>query len=638
MFWTTLTFTGGLRFYDRVEVKTILDYLRVINQPDNNDALSRVINTPSRRIGEATIKALIEEADQSKITLWSLILGAVQGRGTTKTKLAKLTEKGISEFVNIILTARKKISDLENPIGTVELIKFICKQTDYENWLKDHHADVHGARWDNLQELITQAGDFQDLVATGYEDESLPEIDGLEQGEESGHLSRFLANVALASEVKHDEDGGPATAQITISTIHAAKGLEWPVVFIPATYQGSIPHSRSEDSNEERRLLYVAMTRAKALLYMSIPLKNSQGEETTLSPFLSPPSLAPLLDQRGPSLQSSTIQSISQILRRPLPSAESISKSAADLHSVDDDLFPVGDEDIDMDNESRYSTNWNTSYTRGQKPAKRQRIELGRSTSNVIETKSAFEGYRTTMDRASTFTVGSMDCKTTFVSAGSLPVLSEQSINRTVSTRRVEDTQNTSKTKASGSGRQTGKGMDGQGTLFGFLGKPEPRTLKRLAPSNDGSAHLAEHKYASEPSFMSRDIHKPRLPSSTGPVGISPAFSNHRLGVGQTIRPKPALDNEQHKRNDYVFLSSSPPRPDSSTLGQKTIQATAPTDAGVKPASQPLLRPATTMHMTSVSTVQSGVHRKTLGVKRSMAGWSSQRGKGFVPPTMKRSG
>jgi DNA helicase-2/ATP-dependent DNA helicase PcrA len=77
-------------------VKTILDYLRVINQPDNNDALARIINTPSRRIGEATIKSLLEEADKARITLWSLILGVVQGNRNTKTKLPSQTDQGLS--------------------------------------------------------------------------------------------------------------------------------------------------------------------------------------------------------------------------------------------------------------------------------------------------------------------------------------------------------------------------------------------------------------------------------------------------------------------------------------------------------------------------------------------------------------
>jgi DNA helicase-2/ATP-dependent DNA helicase PcrA len=201
-----------------------LDYLRVISQPDNNDALARIINTPSRRIGESTIKSLLEEADGAKISLWSLVLGIVQGKVTAKTKLKNPTEKNLSSFVNIILTAKAKMGGpVEERMSTVELLNFVIKKTDYEEWLVQHHGDVHKARWENVQELITQATDFQDSISFGYEDETLPGIEGLEQEDDSDHLSKFLANVALASEVKKNDEG--PTVQVTISTIHAAKGL-----------------------------------------------------------------------------------------------------------------------------------------------------------------------------------------------------------------------------------------------------------------------------------------------------------------------------------------------------------------------------------------------------------------------------
>jgi DNA helicase II / ATP-dependent DNA helicase PcrA len=615
--------------------------LRVINQPNNNDALSRIINTPSRRIGETTTRGLLEEADQSKITLWSLILGAVQGKRTTKTKLTKTAEKGISEFVNIILTARNKMTDPEHRISTADLIDLVCKKTNYENWLKDIHADVHGARWDNVQELITQAREFQCLITVGYEDEFLPKIDGLEQDEESDHLSRFLANVALASEVKQDEDGAGATIRLTISTIHAAKGLEWPIVFIPGLYQGCIPHSRSNDTDEERRLLYVAMTRAKALLYMSIPLKNSQGEQAVLSPFLYPLSLGPLLDQRGPSLSPPTLQSIAQILRRPLPTQESLSKRDTDIYSVEDDLFPVDGEDEDTGNDSAYDTNWKTLCTQGQMAAKRQRIKFGRALSNIEHDLKPTPELSSlpSMDRASSFIVGSVFQNTAFISGGSLLTLNEQSVNCTGGSKRMREVQDAPKLKRSQQGALKGKATDSQGTLLGFLGKPEPRPLKRPAITNDPSERSEESRCASNPHFTSKNIEQTSSITSTTELScISPALASHRLGVGQATRPKSGLHVEQHKRNDYVFLSSSPPRPNPSPAKQQTIPQRQPAGLSAKPALMPLLRPATSMHTTSVATIQGGVNKKTLGVKRGMNGWPSQKGNGFVPPTIKRPG
>ena len=642
-----LIMAGGLRFYDRVEIKTILDYLRVISQPANNDALARIINTPSRRIGESTIKSLLEEADQAKITLWSLVLGIVQGKLTAKTRLKNPTEKNLSSFVNIILTARAKMSGpMEERLGTVGLINFVLKKIDYEEWLFEYHGDVHKARWENVQELITQATDFQDAISFGYEDETLPAIDGLEQEENSDHLSKFLANVALASEVKKDDAEGSPSAQVTISTIHAAKGLEWPVVFIPATYQGSIPHSRAEDTNEERRLLYVAMTRAKALLYMSYPLKNSQGEETTLSPFLAPPSLAPLLDQKGPSLQSSTVQSIAQILRRNLPSPKSILASSASLLSMEDDLFPKeGKEDAQEIEAKLNSVTGTLTYTMGQQAPKRRRIELGRSTSNLEEglERNWKPTYATTMDRASSFTSAAVTLKTGFVSAGShLQILKEHSVN--VSLQVPDDVERQPKKKSIEN--KKGEVLEGQGTLFGFLGKPEPQ--KKPAPT---SRDLDLSKPRHDISTQSSKIFTQPRPTSTHNTltHIDPSLAIHRLNPTTTstkIRPLQISQIEPEKRNDYVFLSSSPPRPKHPIIEEEVVEK--PAGLVAKPPLLPLIRPLVSMHETSMSNLQglkeggkgSGSGMKTLGVRRSMNGWASRKGNrgggGFVPPTMKR--
>jgi DNA helicase-2/ATP-dependent DNA helicase PcrA len=645
-----LTIAGGLRFYDRVEIKTILDYLRVINQPDNNDALARIINTPSRRIGESTIKSLLEEADEAKITLWSLVLGIVQGKRNTKTKLKNPTEKNLSSFVNIILTARAKMSGpMEERSSTVELMNFVLKKTDYEEWLLEHHGDVHKARWENVQELITQATDFQEAISFGYEDDTLPGIDGLEQEEDSDHLSKFLANVALASEVKKDDNEGAPTAQVTISTIHAAKGLEWPVVFIPATYQGSIPHSRAEDTNEERRLLYVAMTRAKALLYMSYPLKNSQGEETTLSPFLTPPSLAPLLDQKGPSLRSSIVQSIAQILRRNLPSPGSISISSASLLSIEDDLFPKEGKEDAYETEARLnSMTGNMSFTMGQQAPKRRRIELGHSASNLEEgpERNWKPTYATTMNRASSFTSAAMTLRTGFVSAGShLQVLKEQSVNVSAS-QDLEDIERQPKKRAPETKKS--KALEGQGTLFNFLEKSEPQKTPALATKDPDISTVCRET----PTQFSttRAWTQPRPTSTYVPATyIDHSLSTHRLNPANTsikIRPRQPAQPESQKRNDYVFLSSSPPRPKHPIIEEEKVEK----PAGL--AALPLTTPPVSMHETSVERLKglkgggngigirglsgSGVG-KTLGVRRSMNGWAARKGGGgFVPPTMKR--
>jgi DNA helicase-2/ATP-dependent DNA helicase PcrA len=567
----------------------------------------------------------LEEADQAEITLWCLILGIVKGERRAKTKLPSLTDQGLSRFVNIILTARKKIS--KEAINLPDLIKMIVNKTDYKTWLHDHHGDVTEARWANVEELITQATDYQELISCGFEDDSLPEIDGLRQTEDADHLSRFLANVTLASEVRNEETEGGPIAQVTISTIHAAKGLEWPVVFIPATYQGSIPHSRADDIDEERRIFYVAMTRAKALLYMSCPLKNSQSEETTLSPFLTPPPLTPLLDKQGPSISSTLVQTLALILRRTPPSALSISKSSALLQSSEDSVFPL-DGAEDKEKESRWNSfDGNPTYSMGQPGAKRRRIELGKSASNLEEGPSASwkPAYSTTMDKAASFTAASVIVSSGFVSAGShMQVLKEQSVNCVAEQLAALDESKEQPPKKSGKGKS--RLPDGQGTLFSFLGKSEPQPQ---APEPRGKAHSELAKLQ----LPSRSINEPRkfLPRNE-PPSIEPSLAQHRLGARLDTRPKQNLIVEHHNQNNYPFLSSSPPR-------KRALEEPMEKSAGLvaQPPLMPLIRPALTTHTTTMSLLQSSNSTsKTYGVKRSMDGWKNRSARPFKPPTMKR--
>lgn len=274
---------GGKKFFDRVEIKILLDYLQVVGQPDNNDPLARIINLPSRNIGLTTVKALLEEADAKRCTLWVLIRDFTQGHIKPRSKISKQAERSMGLFVNIILTLRNRLTDLANPSSPEDLLKLIVKKVDIHHYLQKNYENDHEARWSNVEELLAQASEYSLSSNKENDEDLLPQIQGLKQdiGDPAQEaLSKFLANVALATEIERDEKmvSGETLPQIqvTISTIHAAKGLEWPVVYIPSAYEGCIPHSRAEDVNEERRLLYVAMTRAQALLYISYPMRNSQ--------------------------------------------------------------------------------------------------------------------------------------------------------------------------------------------------------------------------------------------------------------------------------------------------------------------------------------------------------------------------
>jgi DNA helicase II / ATP-dependent DNA helicase PcrA len=631
----SLTFTGGYRFFDRLEVKIILDYLRVINQPDNNDALARIINVPSRRIGDATVKSLLDEADQSSITLWTLILDNAQGTKNTNTKLAKLTEQGLSSFVNIILTARKKfLESTGSRLSITELIDHIIKKISFEDFLERSHPEDHESRWANIEELINQASDYTDLVANGYEDdEALPEVDGLQQDDQSNPLSRFLANIALASDVKAIDASAPQP-QVTISTIHAAKGLEWPIVFIPAAYEGSIPHSRAEDADEERRLLYVAMTRAKALLYLSYPMKNSQREQTTISPFLAPSSLKPFLDDKGPSFGSNLIQSIAMILNRPFP----LNIDSEGLPSLEDDLWPINGEEVDEDGRKWDGSDGNPHYTQGQRPAKRQRIDDGPNTST--STRETWQPIHiTTMDQGATFSTESATLKSGFISAGShLKVLSEKSINcaadKSVPLFAKVTGTNLGISEEKIGHRKLGKpsasrnirGSEEQKNIASFFIMPKqpPRKL----PDNAS----ASRKFP--PNGYPNDAQSTGVLSSFGSAaedsGILPSLANHRLGSAKLSAPsRHQVEESGVQKKPYVCFSSSPSRPEILVKEAEATSAVMSIEFNIIQRSQP----AKTMHTTTMSHMNT-LPRKSLGVRRDLKGWANRTGQGFVVPSM----
>lgn len=278
---------GGNRFFERVEVRIVIDYLRVISQPNNNDAMARIINVPPRRIGDATVKKFLEEAEVRNVTIWSLIQNHIAG-DRMQTKLTKAVENAMGSFVSWISTARQKLaSSINGEYSLLQLIENILDTISFQDYLKKSYPEEHESRWANIQELTAQASEFsKSMQKSLYGEETLPTIDGFEENTSMSMvdvLSRFLANLTLSSDInKKGTEEKPWEAQVTISTIHAAKGLEWPAVFVPGAYDGSIPHSRAENTDEERRLLYVAMTRAQALLYLSYPQENSQGGETPI--------------------------------------------------------------------------------------------------------------------------------------------------------------------------------------------------------------------------------------------------------------------------------------------------------------------------------------------------------------------
>ncbi len=233
---------GGLRFYDRREIKDILAYLRLLINPADSVSLLRVINVPKRGIGKTTIQRLTDAASQLAIPLWDVISDSDAVRS-----LGGRSAKGILQFYELIESLRNKV-ETSNPS---ELTQLVIEKSGYLSELITEGTDEADERRRNLQELIN--------AALQYEEES-----------EASDLESFLASAALASDADNKQTNSD---KVTLMTFHSSKGLEFPVVFLAGMEQGLFPSYRSLSNpaslEEERRLCYVGLTRAKERLFLT---------------------------------------------------------------------------------------------------------------------------------------------------------------------------------------------------------------------------------------------------------------------------------------------------------------------------------------------------------------------------------
>jgi DNA helicase-2/ATP-dependent DNA helicase PcrA len=489
----------------------------------------------------------------------------------------------------------------------IELVTLISQKISLQDHLKSKEGGdqkSYEARWANVEELMTQA---QDLSAEKMKDlveaDRLPVVDGIGQSDSGSDdfLAIFLANIALASASEQKSEGEEEVPQVTISTIHAAKGLEWPVVFIPACYEGSIPHSRAEDNDEERRLLYVAMTRAQAMLYLSCPVQNSQHGETTMSTFLSQPGFHTFFEEHGPALPPKIISGLAETLARNGPDAVVLAEAKKGLENDEDNYWPVnGEEPLGA------SSRWNAGSTNG---FTRPEYGVGRtaawtSASSVVNHDApglssvpvpSTAGFRSAKDRYE-----------------DIRKEQEEEALRMIDQKAIDKKKSLEIPK--GKKRQ----MQGHDNIASFFTKkarsaPVPADIQphearkhdvqRLSPLQDvTNTTLAQDAKPSE--FLSSValLHKPR----TAP------------------RPQRTITNNDldPKQDDgrYVFLSSSPVRAGTvvESSSNKIAEPTLPA-----PVSFQGFRAASTLHTTSMD--KAAPQRRTLGLNRSLQGWLPKR-------------
>ncbi|KAL8877584.1 MAG: hypothetical protein Q9198_004425 [Flavoplaca austrocitrina] len=667
---------GGQRFFDRVEIKILLDYLRVASQPTNNDAVARVVNIPARGVGTTTIKALLEEAETKKVTLWSLILDAVRGNIKTSTKINKPAEQGLGTFVQIILTAKQKLKDQVNPLSPQSLLRYIIKRLNFQDYIKRTYDIDSDGRWANVEELISQAGEF--LISSNsnpenleaINDTSLPTIEGIAQSDgDVGEkmLSTFLANVALATELQKDEgeEDGHGQAQVTISTIHAAKGLEWPVVFVPAAYEGSIPHSRAEDTDEERRLLYVAMTRAQALLYVSCPTRNSRGEESTLSQFLNPKTLGHYLVNVGPQIHTEFVNDVARILKRPCPSESKMLQGSLTLKSREDDLWPLDGQETLGQTKPKWESKTN-AHQQNNLLSQCGHITAGKtinwdSISNTkINRSLSTAGNTTTMDNASSLTIHQLGGFVSATNQLGKQHRTREDVGESMAGRSLQALEG-APAPAKRKRKRKPQEEEAQSSLTSLWGlkrhnnENTARPLKILAPRLSTSLNRACYQSPTQNAASRTQSHSdPTALTPAGPalllptttsilqraplLGIPENLAKHKLRPTMAPRPRPVVEPTDCDVG-YAFLSSSPSLPEAATKGQPMTaesrsygtneNAEAVESLGGDLTVQKDVRPSITAHTTSLAQLQAKTTtRKTLGVRRSMNGWNAKCGQG----------
>ncbi|WP_302943758.1 DNA helicase PcrA [uncultured Veillonella sp.] len=236
------TMVGGTKFYDRKEIKDVLAYLRVLYNPFDDLCLLRIINVPKRSIGATTVSKLQDYARENGTSLF-MTLTQLHLVDTIKGK----TKEKLEEFGILIFTLVAEMDDK----SVLDILEAILDRTGYLAQLEESTDPQDQARAENIGELLSVAKDFQDTNPTGT-------------------VEDFLEQVALVNDVDSFEQ---EESKVTLMTLHAAKGLEFPIVFLGGLEEGLFPHSRTlmnpEEIEEERRLAYVGITRAEKELYIS---------------------------------------------------------------------------------------------------------------------------------------------------------------------------------------------------------------------------------------------------------------------------------------------------------------------------------------------------------------------------------
>ncbi|TCO65457.1 DNA helicase PcrA [Actinocrispum wychmicini] len=263
---------GGVRFYERREVRDALAYLRVLANQEDTVSLRRILNVPKRGIGDRAEAVVATHAEQERISFNAALRKAAAGQVPL---LNPRSERCISTFVELVDSLRALVGD---GLGVAELLEAIIDQTGYQVELEESEDPQDATRLDNLRELVTVAREFAQVP---------PPVDDEETAPRQGSLEAFLERVSLVADADQVPDA-ESDGVVTLMTLHTAKGLEYPVVFSTGWEDGVFPHQRAlsdpVELAEERRLAYVGITRARERLYISRAIMRSAWGQPSTNP------------------------------------------------------------------------------------------------------------------------------------------------------------------------------------------------------------------------------------------------------------------------------------------------------------------------------------------------------------------
>ncbi|NLP52625.1 DNA helicase PcrA [Bacillus sp. RO1] len=254
------TIVGGTKFYDRKEIKDILAYLRLIANPDDDISLQRIVNVPKRGIGATTVDKIANYAAQHDISIYTALgevdLIGVSGRATSQLKEFRALIEGYVQ--------------MQEYISVTELVEEVLEKSGYREMLKADKTIESQSRLENIDEFLSVTKNFEEK----YDDKS---------------LVAFLTDLALVADIDKLDEEDPAQQEgVILMTLHAAKGLEFPVVFLIGMEEGVFPHSRSlfeeAEMEEERRLAYVGITRAEQQLFITNAQMRTLFGRTNINP------------------------------------------------------------------------------------------------------------------------------------------------------------------------------------------------------------------------------------------------------------------------------------------------------------------------------------------------------------------